>query len=61
MTDSPLLSPAIRILLVVAAALVALWGMSQYAAYINSAMLAALIVLASGTLVDWLRARRLPN
>ena len=61
MSNSPLLSPAIRILLMAAAAFVVLWGMSQYAAYINAAMLAALIVLACGPMVDWLRARRLPN
>lgn len=51
------LTPAVRILLMVAAAAVALWGMSNYASYINSAMLAVLIVLACGPLIDWLRPR----
>ena len=44
-----------------AGATVALWGMSTYAGYINSAMLAVLIVLACGPLVEWLRRRSLPN
>jgi predicted PurR-regulated permease PerM len=57
MTSSTSLTPALRILLLVAAAAVALWGMSNYATYINSAMLAVLIVLATGPLVDWLRPR----
>lgn len=54
-------TPAMRILMLLAAASVALWGMSNYASYLNSAFLAILIVLASGPLVDWLRARRLPG
>jgi len=49
------LTPALRILLLLAAAAVALWGMSNYAAYINSTALAVLIVLACGPLIDWLR------
>ncbi len=54
-------SPALRILIMTAGATVALWGMSTYAGYINSAMLAVLIVLACGPLVEWLRRRSLPN
>lgn len=50
-----------RILALLAGASVALWGMSNYASYLNSAFLAILIVLASGPLVDWLRACRLPG
>jgi AI-2 transport protein TqsA len=50
-----------RILVLLAGASVALWGMSTYASYLNSVFLAVLIVLASGPLVDWLRARRLPG
>lgn len=55
------LTPTTRILLLLAAASVALWGMSNYASYINSAALAVLIVLAFGPLIDWLRRRKLPN
>jgi predicted PurR-regulated permease PerM len=44
-------------MLLAAGAAVALWGMSNYAGYINSAMLAVLIVLACGPLIDWLRPR----
>lgn len=51
------LTPALRILLLIAAAVVALWGMSTYAAYINSAALAVLVVLACGPLIDWLQPR----
>jgi predicted PurR-regulated permease PerM len=40
-----------------AGAAVTLWGMSMYASYINSAMLAVLIVLACGPLIDRLRPR----
>ena len=50
-----------RILLLLAAAFVALWGMSNYAAYINSGMLAVLIVLACEPMVGWLSRRRLPK
>jgi predicted PurR-regulated permease PerM len=55
------LTPAVRILLLAAGAAVTLWGMSNYAAYINSAVLAILIVLACGPLIDWLRRRGLPK
>ena len=61
MNSQATLTPAIRILLLSAAASVTLWGMSTYAAYINSAMLAVLIVLAFGPVVEWLRRRRLPK
>ncbi len=61
MNNTAGLTPAMRILLMVAGASVALWGMSNYADYINSAMLAVLIVLTCGPMVDWLRGRRLPN
>ena len=54
-------TPAMRILVLLAGASVALWGMTTYAGYLNSAFLAILIVLASGPLVDWLRRRRLPG
>jgi AI-2 transport protein TqsA len=57
MNSSTGLTPAVRILLLLAAAAVALWGMSNYASYINSAVLAVLIVLACGPLIDWLRPR----
>ena len=57
MNSSTGLTPATRILLMLAAASVTLWGMSNYASYINSAMLAVLIVLACGPLIDWLRPR----
>lgn len=51
-----------RILLVLlAGASVALWGMSTYASYLNATFLAVLIVLASGPLVDWMRAQRVPG
>ncbi len=55
------LTPGARILLFLALASIILWGMSNFASYINSAALAVLIVLACGPLVDWLRARGLPN
>ncbi len=61
MSTLPTGSPALRILIMTAGATVALWGMSMYAGYINSAMLAVLIVLACGPLVEWLRRRGLPN
>ncbi len=54
-------TPAMRILVLLAGTSVALWGMSTYASYLNSAFLAVLIVLASGPMVDWMRARRLPG
>lgn len=57
MNSSTGLTPALRILLLLAGASLALWGMSNYASYINSAMLAVLIVLACGPLIDWLRPR----
>lgn len=55
------LTPATRILLLLAAASVVLWGMSMYASFINAAALAVLLVLAFGPLIDWLRRRKLPN
>lgn len=55
------MSPAVRILVMLAGATIILWGMSTYAGYINSAMLAVLIVLACGPLVDLLRRRHLPR
>ena len=55
------LTPALRIMLLLAGAIIVLWGMSSYADYINAAMLAVLIVLACGPMVEWLRRRRLPN
>lgn len=51
------MTPALRILLMMAGAAVVLWGMGMYAAYINSALLAVMIVLAFGPLIDWLRPR----
>lgn len=60
-SGQPGLTPALRILLLTAGAVVTLWGMSTYAAYINSAILAVMIVLACDPLVGWLRRRRLPN
>jgi predicted PurR-regulated permease PerM len=47
-----------RILMLLASASVALWGMSNYANYLNSAFLAIMIVLACGPLVDGMRKRR---
>ncbi len=61
MTNAPALTPAMRILFLLATAAVALWGMSNYADYINSGMLAVLIVLACGPLTEWLRRRHLPK
>lgn len=55
------LTPTARILLLLAGASVTLWGMSNYAAYINSAALAVLLALAFGPLIDWLRRSKLPN
>lgn len=57
MNNSTGLTPAVRIVLLLAGASVTLWGMSNYADYINSAMLALLIVLACGPLIDKLRLR----
>lgn len=54
-------TPAMRILVMLAGASVALWGMGNFADYINSAFLAILVVLACGPMVDWLRGRHLPN
>jgi predicted PurR-regulated permease PerM len=51
------LTPAIRILLLLAGGAITLWGMSQYADYINSAALAILIILACGPMIDWLRRK----
>ena len=61
MNSSTVLTPAMRILFLIAGAFVVLWGMSTYAAYINSGLLAVLIVLACGPLVEWLRRHRMPN
>lgn len=58
MNATPALTPAIRILLLLAGAVVTLWGMSTYASYINSAMLALLVVLACGPLVEAMRRRK---
>ena len=61
MNNTLTLTPAVRIMLLLAGAVIVLWGMSSYAAYINSAMLAVLIVLACGPVIDWQRKRGLPN
>ncbi len=58
-TSQPVLSPALRIVLMLAAAAVALWGMSQYAAYVLSLSFAILIALAADPLVNWLRRKGL--
>lgn len=50
-------TPAVRILLLLAAGFVVLWGMSTYAGFINSAGLALLIVLAADPLINLLRRR----
>ena len=52
MTSSLGLSPALRIVLLLAGGSVALWGMSQYADYILSASFAILIALATDPLVN---------
>lgn len=57
MTSESALSPALRIVLMLAAAAVALWGMSQYAAYILSITFAFLIALVADPLVNWLRRK----
>lgn len=57
MTSQPVLSPALRILLMLAAAAVVLWSMSQYAAYILSLTFAFLIALVADPLVNWLRRK----
>ena len=57
MTTRPVLSPALRIVLMLAGAAVALWGMSQYASYILSLTFAILIALAADPLVSWLRRK----
>lgn len=59
MTSQPVLSPAMRIVLLLAGASVALWGMSQYASYILSVTFAILIALAADPLVNWLRGKGL--
>ena len=61
MNNATGLTPAVRILLLAAGAAVALWGMSNYATYINSAVLAMLVVLACDPMVGWLRRRGLPK
>ena len=57
MTSQPTLSPALRIILMLAGASVALWGMSQYADYVLSLSFAFLIALATDPLVNWLRRK----
>jgi predicted PurR-regulated permease PerM len=57
MTNTTGFTPAMRILLVLAAIFVVLWGMSSYASFINSAGLALLIVLAADPLINLLRRR----
>jgi predicted PurR-regulated permease PerM len=57
MTSSNSFSPALRILIMLAAAAIVLWGMSQYAAYILSVTFAILIALAVDPLVNWLRRK----
>lgn len=59
MIPSPGLSPALRIVLLLAGGSVALWGMSQYAAYVLSFSFAILIALAADPLVNWLRRKGL--
>ena len=51
-SGQPGLTPALRILLLTAGAVVTLWGMSTYAAYINSAILAVMIVLVMRTSLE---------
>lgn len=55
--SSPGVSPALRILVAVAGAAIALWGMSQYASYILAITFAMLIALAADPLIDLLRRR----
>ncbi len=57
MTSQPVLSPAMRILLLLAGGAVVLWGMSQYASYVLSVTFAVLIALAADPLVNWLRGK----
>ncbi len=57
MSSSAGLSPALRIVLLLAGASIALWGMSQYAEYVLSASFAILIALATDPLVNWLRRK----
>ncbi|MEI2690641.1 MAG: AI-2E family transporter [Anaerolineae bacterium] len=57
MTSASAFSPAMRIVLLLAGASVALWGMSQYASYILSLSFAFLIALAADPLVNWLRRK----
>jgi AI-2 transport protein TqsA len=57
MTSQPTLSPALRIIIMLAGASVALWGMSQYADYVLSVTFAFLIALAADPLVNWLRRK----
>lgn len=57
MTSSREFSPALRIILLLAGASIALWGMSQYAEYILSLSFAFLIALATDPLVNWLRRK----
>ncbi len=56
-TSQPALSPALRIVLMLAGASIALWGMSQYAEYILSLTFAFLIALAADPLANWLRRK----
>jgi AI-2 transport protein TqsA len=57
MTSFGALSPALRIMLLLAGGAIALWGMSQYADYILSVTFAILIALAADPLVHWLRGK----
>ena len=59
MTTTPTLSPALKIVLLLAGGAVALWGMSQYADYVLSVAFAVLIALAADPLVNRLRRKGL--
>lgn len=59
MTSSPVLSPASRIILLLAGGAVALWGMGQYVDFILSLTFVILIALAADPLVNWLRRKGL--
>jgi hypothetical protein len=49
MTSSPVLSPALRIILLLAGGAVALWGMSQYVGFILSLAFALWIALVTSS------------
>ena len=61
MSVSPSHNPSLRLILLLAGVAVVLWGMSQYASYINSAVLAVLIALATDPLAAWLRRKGVPR